>query len=180
MAYKTFTFFPVLFFVSIIAYSQGSKIAVSEPIMINKSYNLYKAGDIFLAGQPNKEELDSLINSGVKLVINLRTSDELTHLDFDEKKYLKKNKIQYLHIPMGGSDGYQPEAITKMGNAIRSASGQVLIHCQVAGRATYAWMAWLIRYEDYSIDEAVRLGSKARYRVPFFDLLGFPVTIQKK
>ena len=63
---------------------------------------------------------------------------------------------------------------------MKSVDGKVLIHCRGAGRATYAWMAWLIRYENYSIDEAVQLGSKSRFAVPFFDLLGYPITIQKK
>jgi protein tyrosine phosphatase (PTP) superfamily phosphohydrolase (DUF442 family) len=81
---------------------------------------------------------------------------------------------------MGGDNGYKADAIDKMGEMINETDGKILIHCRSAGRATYAWMAWLIRYQDYSIDEAVQLGSKARFSVPFFDLLGYPITIQKK
>jgi len=180
MAIRTFTLFFALSLISIITYSQKSKIAVSEPVMINKSYSLYEAGDVFLAGQPSTGNLDSLIDIGVTLVINLRTEDEMNHLDFDQVEYLDSKGIQYIHIPMGGAAGYDSEGIQKMGEKITSSDGKVLIHCRSAGRATYAWMAWLINFENYSIDEAVELGSKARFAVPFFDLLGYPITIQKK
>jgi len=104
----------------------------------------------------------------------------MNHLNFDQADYLKSRNIDYIHIPMGGDDGYQPEAIERMGEKIQSTDGKVLIHCRAAGRATYAWMAYLTRYQDYSIDDAVYLGSKARFYVPFFDLLGYPITIEKK
>jgi len=180
MAIKTFTFFSIFVFVSIITYGQKSKLAVSEPVMIDESYSLYEAGDVYLAGQPTQEKLDSLLNVGVNFIINLRTAGEMDMVSFKEEEYLKSKGIGYLHIPLGGNDGYPPEAIDKMGEALKSADGKVLVHCRGAVRATYAWMAWLIRYEGYSIDEAVELGYKARFTVPFFDLLGFPITIQKK
>jgi uncharacterized protein (TIGR01244 family) len=180
MAGKTFTFFSLLFALSILVYGQDKKFSISDPVMVNKSYNLYSAGDVFLAGQPMQSNLDSLIDVGVKLVVNLRTEEEMNHLNFDQVKYLKSKKIEYIHIPMGGDNGYKADAIDKMGEMINETDGKILIHCRSAGRATYAWMAWLIRYQDYSIDEAVQLGSKARFSVPFFDLLGYPITIQKK
>ena len=180
MAGKTFTFFSFLLILSILGFGQDKKFSISDPVMIDKSYNLYYAGDVFIAGQPTQTNLDSLIDIGVKLVVNLRTDDEMNYLNYDQAKYLKSKKIEYIHIPMGGDDGYKADAIDKMGKKINETEGKVLIHCRSAGRATYAWMAWLIRYQDYSIDEAVRLGSKARFNVPFFDLLGYPITIQKK
>ena len=180
MANRTFTLFIALSLISIITYSQKREIAVSEPVMIDKSYSLYVAGDVFLAGQPTTGNLDSLIDAGVTLVVNLRTEEEMNHLDYDQTEYLESKGIQYIHIPMGGAAGYDPKGIQKMGEKITASDGKVLIHCRGAGRATYAWMAWLINFENYSIDEAVELGSKARFAVPFFDLLGYPVTIQKE
>lgn len=180
MDYKSFISLIYFCIISFLCLGQNNQLAVSEPIMVDESYSLYQAGDFFLAGQPDQEDLDSLIDNGMTLVVNLRTADELSFLSFDEEKYLKKRKIDYIHIPMGGNDGYPPEAIEKMNKMLKSAEGKVLIHCRGAGRATYAWMAWLIRFQSYSIDEAILLGSKARFSVPFFDLLGFPITIQKK
>lgn len=180
MAGKTFTLFLAITIISTIAFAQKGEFSVSEPVMVNKSYSLYQAGDIFLAGQPTKENLDSLIKIGVALVVNLRTADEMDHVDYDEAEHLKAAGVKYIHIPIGGVDDYKPEVVDKMGEKMKSVDGKVLIHCRGAGRATYAWMAWLVNYEKYSIDEAVALGSKARFYVPFFDLLGYPITIEKK
>ena len=180
MTTKTFTFLLFIFILSFNVFAQNHELEISDPVMIDESYSLYQAGDFFLAGQPTQKNLDSLIHTGVTHVVNLRTADEMTYLNFDEADHLRKEGIHYIHIPMGGDDGYKPEAIDQMGEFLKSANNKVLIHCRGAGRATYAWMAWMIRYEDYPIDKAVELGSKARFTVPFFDLLGFPITIQKK
>jgi uncharacterized protein (TIGR01244 family) len=180
MTNKTFTSFVLLFLISILSLGQNSKLNISEPVMIDESYSLYQAGDVFLAGQPLQSDLDSLIDAGVTLVINLRTKEEMNHLNYDQAKYLKSKGVSYLHVPMGGDDGYNPKAIDKIGKKINSTDGKVLIHCRGAGRATYAWMAWLNRYQGYSLDETIELGNKARFTVPFFDLLGYPITIQKK
>ena len=180
MTNKTFTFFLFFLTISIFTFGQKSKLSVSEPVMIDNTYNLFEAGDVFLAGQPTQEKLDSLLNAGVSLVVNLRTAGEMEMLPFKEEDYLNSKGIRYVHIPLGGEDGYPPEAIEKMGKAMQSAEGKVLVHCRSAGRATYAWMAWLIRYQGYPIDKAVEFGNKARFSVPFFELLGYPVTIQQK
>jgi len=180
MTDKTFTLFLAIVLLSTTTFAQKGNFAVNEPVMIDNSYSLYQAGDIFLAGQPTQENLDSLVKIGVTLVVNLRTKSEMDLLNFDEAKVLKKSNVQYLHISMGGDDGYKAEAIERMGKKMKSVEGKVLIHCRGAGRATYAWMAWLVNFEKYSIDEAIALGSKARFYVPFFDLLGYPVTIKKK
>lgn len=180
MAIRTFTSSFIIILITANAYAQKVELDISDPVMIDESYSLYLAGDFFLAGQPTQKNLDSLIQSGVTHVVNLRTADEMTYLNYDEAEYLQKKGIHYIHIPMGGDDGYKPEAIEQMGDFLMSADNKVLIHCRGAGRATYAWMAWMIRFQNYSIDQAVQLGSKARFSVPFFDLLGFPITIQKK
>jgi len=165
----------ILFFCSEISLSQNT----INPALVDQSYNLYKAGDVFIAGQPTSSNLDSLAEIGVKLIINLRTQGEMEALDYDEAAQAKKLGIKYEHYPMGGADGYNPDVIKEMGKQIKKSKGQVLIHCRSAGRATYAWMAWMVRYQDISIDEAVELGSKMRFSLPFADLLGYPITIQQ-
>lgn len=165
----------VLFICSENSFSQKT----IDPVLVDKSYNLYKAGEVFIAGQPSVENLDSLAKIGVKLIINLRTKGEMEDLNFDEAGEAKKLGIKYVHYPMGGADGYDPDVIKEMGKKIKKSKGQVLIHCRSAGRATYAWMAWMVRYQDMSIDDAVESGSKMRFTLPFADLLGYPITIQQ-
>ncbi len=157
-------------------------LSVAPPVLIDPSVNLYMAGDIFLGGQPTEQTLDTLSGIGVTLIINIRTNQEvLTHNieGFDEEDYVKEIGLKYIQIPIGGDAGYTHEAIAGIDRAIKQTPGKVLIHCRSAGRATLAWMAWLIEYRDYKIDEAVALGKKAQFSFPLGDLLGYPVTIKK-
>lgn len=157
-------------------------LKVEPPVLLDKSESLYAAGDFFLAGQPEKETFDSLFSAGLKMVINIRTEEEMeahTAEAYDEKEYVKAIGLDYVHVPIGGSAGFTPEAIAAINDAIKKSRGKVLIHCRSAGRATLAWMAWLIRFDGYTIDQAVELGKKAQFSFPLEDLLGYGVTMKK-
>ncbi len=158
------------------------KLLIEVPVLIDPSVFLYQAGDIFLGGQPTEKTLDTLFGIGVTLIINIRTNQEvMTHNieGYHEEDYAKEIGLDYIQIPIGGDAGFTPEAIARIDQAIQKASGKVLIHCRSAGRATLAWMAWLVRYRDYTIDEAVELGKKGQFSFPLEDLLGYPITIKK-
>jgi len=157
-------------------------LSIEPPVLIDPDVYLYRAGDIFLGGQPKEKTLDSLAKAGVTLIINIRTDPEvMTHdkEEYPEEDYIKGIGLEYIQIPIGGDAGYTPEAIARIDEAIEKTEGKVLIHCRTAMRATLAWMAWLVRYRDYTLDEAVELGKKARFSFPLEDLLGFPVSFQK-
>jgi uncharacterized protein (TIGR01244 family) len=158
------------------------ELKVSPPVLIDKQVSLYAAGDFFLAGQPAKETLDSLYSVGVKMVINIRTEEEMASHNleaYDEGEYIRDMGMEYMHIPVGGTAGFTPEAITAINSAITKTRGKVLIHCRTAGRATLTWMAWLVRYDGYTLDQAVDLGKNAQFSFPLEDLLGYEITMQK-
>ena len=157
-------------------------LKIDSPILIDSSVFLYQAGDFFLGGQPEMETLDTLVSLGVTLIINIRTEQEVISqksTGYDEESYVIKKGLDYIHVPIGGVAGYTPEAINAINNSIKLTKGKVLIHCRSAGRATLAWMAWLIQYNNYSIDDAVNLGKMARFTFPLEELLGFPVSMGK-
>jgi protein tyrosine phosphatase (PTP) superfamily phosphohydrolase (DUF442 family) len=167
-----------VFYSPVLAGKQG----IPEPVLTDSSYNLYKSGNFYLSGQPTEENLKALVNDGVKLIINIRTAPEMeefgkTH--YNEEELVKSLKADYLNIGVGGSDGFKPEVIKKISDKITATNGKVLIHCAAAGRATMVWMAWLVQKKFCTIDEAIRLGKKAKFTFPFGDLLGYPLTIQR-
>ncbi len=178
-------FFSILFTVSQIwgeTTSNFLDLSIESPVLIDSSVFLYQAGDFFLGGQPEMKTLDTLVSMGVSLIINIRTEQEVMELKssgFDEKSYVMEKGLDYIHIPIGGAAGYTPDAIKAINNSIILSKGKVLIHCRSAGRATLAWMAWLIQYKNYSIDEAVEVGKLARFTFPLEELLGFPVSMRK-
>lgn len=178
-------FFLIIFFYSPLTgqkRADDQALSIESPVLIDPDVYLYKAGDIFLGGQPEEKTLDSLAKAGVTLIINIRTDPEvMTHdkEEYPEEDYIRGIGLEYIQIPIGGDAGYTPEAIGRIDQAIEKTEGMVLIHCRSAMRATLAWMAWLVRYRDYTLDEAVELGKKARFSFPLEDLLGFPVSFQK-
>ena len=155
---------------------------VTEPVLIDSSFNLYQTGKIFLSGQPNREEIASLLDKGVTLIINVKTAGEMRRFaeeEFDEQSYIKDHHADYFNIGVGGTEGYKPEVIDAIAEKIKTSKGDVLIHCGSGFRATIVWMAWLVKTGQCSIDDAIKLGKKARYSTPFEDLLGYPVNVRK-
>lgn len=116
-------------------------------------------------------------------MINIRTVEEMEALKkegFDERVYLDSLGVKYINIPMGGKIGYSPDMILDIDKGIKNADGEVMIHCRSAGRATYAFVAWLINYQNTSVDDAVTIGKKMRLRFTVEDLLGYDLFYGKR
>lgn len=118
-------------------------------------------GPAFVAGQPTADALRSMKASGVTTVIVLRRQSELDdrkQVPFDEPALVKELGMTWVHIPLGGSDPYTPEAVSKVNEAMKAAKGKVLLHCTVAWRASHMWAAYLTTYQGYSVADAKKAG----------------------
>lgn len=153
-----------------------------EIIFLDSTINLYQAGDFYISGQPTESVITGL-NRKLGLIINIRTPEEMETVKengFDEEAFSSSLNIPYVNVPIGGSYGYTKESITKINNAIQRHDGPVLIHCRSAGRATNAWMAWLINFYNIPINDATSLGKQMQFRFYFEDLLGYELSFRKK
>lgn len=119
---------------------------------------VHTEGRFHIAGQPSKQDLRNLAAQGVKTVVSCRTSREMASLDFDEAAFLEGLGVRYVHIPMGGHDGYEPSQLRALRSALDGAEGDVLLHCSAGGRARTLWMAHLVEHEGVDINEAMRRG----------------------
>ena len=139
---------------------------------------------LYISGQPDEKSFSKLKNMGVTTIINLRTKMEMNNrnsVPFDEEKVVRDLGMDYVHIPLGGPDNpYNKEALDKFAKAYEAASGNVLLHCTVAYRASHLWAAYLIKYKDYSPERAIEnakainfgelplegfLGKKLKYKI---------------
>ena len=180
-----------LLIISINAYSQDDKSirkfeipkSPKEIILLDSATYLYKVGDFFISGQPNDSIYIALQNRDLNLIINLRTQEEIEIIKeegFDEIAFLDSLNIPYYNIPMSAESGYDKETIQKINDIILLHKGNIMIHCRTAGRATYVWMAWLINYQELSVNKAITLGKQMRFRFYFEDLLGYELSLEKK
>ncbi len=173
------------------AYSQEKqserKLAIpsssDEIVLLDSTINLYQAGDFYISGQPTDSIITVLHKQDLGLIINIRTPEEMKTIKengFDEEAFSSSHNIPYVNIPIGGSYGYTEESIKKIDDAIQGHDGAVMIHCRSAGRATNAWLAWLINYYNTPINDAISLGKQMQFRFYFEDLLGYELSFSAK
>ena len=124
---------------------------------------IWDVGVCRISGQPSPEAFRKLAADGVKTVICLRGTSEMndrTIVTFDEAELLKELGIDYVHIPVGEPEEYNFSAVQKFKTALDKGkdSGKVLLHCTVAWRASYVWTAYLYKFKNYDLTEAIRHG----------------------
>lgn len=118
----------------------------------------YRAGPLTFGPQPDAATLDAFRAEGTTTIINLRSQEEMADLiaeeGLDEAALLSGSGVRYIHIPLGGDDGYEPADVEAFAAAVESAPGPVLIHCLSGGRARTMWQAYLVKHRGYSLPEA--------------------------
>lgn len=147
---------------------------------------VWDCGTVLLAGQPTEATLRRLKEKGFTLVVCFRTTREMANrqsVPFDEAELVGSLGMQYLHLPMSGPDGPEPdnpEIVAKLAAALKGNEGKTLIHCTVGWRASYVWTAYLVRYQGMDLNEAIRHGSAMEVDNPLDRLLVQPVTYSLK
>jgi uncharacterized protein (TIGR01244 family) len=169
------------------AFTQSPVLSTAEidtPRAVADKTNFFQAGSFYFGGQPDEEMFRKLADEGVTIVINLRTDDEMDAYkkeNFDEVALLQDFGISYVHIPLGGKSGYSADAVDQLEKTLSEHQGKALIHCKSCGRVSFLWVAYLIKYRNYTIDDAINIGKKMNmYFPPLSELLGYELTIQKK
>jgi uncharacterized protein (TIGR01244 family) len=144
--------------------------------------NLYLDGRVYVGGQPSEAALARLCELGVTAVVNLRTPDEMNdrvRVPYDEAEAVERLGMEYVWVPLGGDDyPYTPEAVDTLARALERHEGPVFVHCTMGWRASYLWVAYLVRYRGFELGEAVARGEAiAIGPSPLEGLLGRPLEL---
>ena len=153
---------------------------VDSVFKVEGKKDLFKSTHFYFGGQPTLETLQWLKSEGVTTVINIRSekeNKEFTESSFNEESVVKELGMSYVSIPLGDKETYRPETVDKFADALTANQGKALIHCLSAGRATYLWMAYLVRHRGYSLDEAAAVGRRMKYSTQLEDLLGVKISL---
>jgi len=147
-----------------------SQNSVSFPVKLDvKGFQevFAEVDNLYISGQPDKESFAKLKSEGVSTVVNLRTDSEMSNREnvpFDEKAVVDSLGMEYIHIPLGGTDNpYNNEALVKFGDAVTNAKGKVLIHCTVGRRASYMFAAYLIQFKGFSPNQAIEYAKAVNF-----------------
>ena len=167
MNYTKQLFSIILILVAQTAFGQDS---VSFPVKLDaKGFQdvFAQVDELYISGQPERESFAKLKSEGVTTVINLRTPSEMDnreYVPFDEKVVVDSLGLEYIHIPLGGSEfPYTNKALLKFADAIDNAEGKVLLRCTVGRRASYMFAAYLIQYKDFSPNKAIEYAKAVNF-----------------
>lgn len=124
--------------------------------------NVRRDGRFFFAGQPGMEGLDQFAEAGGKMVINLRTLEEMDEeVDFYEEAYV----VEELGLEYARFSITPPtlglEDVDLLNDLLGQTTGPVLIHCGSSNRAGGLWAAYLGVDRNMPVAEAIALGRAA-------------------
>ena len=135
-------------------------------------------GSVLIAPQPLAADLEALGAKGVRRVINLRTSEEMATLGFDEAALAQSKGMAYTLLPIAGNAGFTPAALDAFSAAMASGEGDVLLHCASGTRAAHLCAAWLVREQGLSPEDAMRrVGPLGLWPMPMERLLDRPLKL---
>ena len=143
---------------------------------------LFRDGRVYIAGQPSREALAQLHGLGVTAVVNLRTPAEMEdrqRVPYDEAAAVAELGMEYVRIPLGGDEHpYAPQAVDRLAKVLAEHRGPVLLHCTVGWRASYLWVAYLIREQGLALPDALARGEAIAISPdPLEGLLGRPLAV---
>jgi len=105
-------------------------------MMIENIYNFLKlSGSLFTSGMPTPEQVSSVAEHGVQVVINLATSKSEGWMP-NEKELVETQSVRYYNIPVEWGNP-TAENLSEFMNIMDSHKNErVLVHCQANYRAT--------------------------------------------
>jgi len=113
---------------------------------------------LLVTGQPTPHDIEELHRRGVREVINLRGVDEEGYWD-GEKAAVEAAGMDYTNIPISPAM-LDDTAVSRVHQAIASAGGLAVVHCQGGGRAGVMGLLHLAVQNGWGIQHALDEGRK--------------------
>ena len=116
-----------------------------------------RAGRFVIGPQPSEADLRLARAQGIGTVINLRSTKEMNdpeRVGYDEAALARELGMDYVFIPLGGDDGYEPADVDAFDAVLRASKGEALVHCSSGGRARSMLSAWAITRRGWTEEQA--------------------------
>jgi uncharacterized protein (TIGR01244 family) len=109
---------------------------------------------LVVGGQPTVEHLTEMAKAGLKTVLNLKTSGEMT---FDEAAEATRLGLTYVAMPIAGKRGLNDQNVARL-HEVLEAGTPTLVHCQSGNRVGALFALHAQRYRGASVEDAMAVG----------------------
>ncbi|MCS7014637.1 MAG: protein tyrosine phosphatase family protein [Gemmatales bacterium] len=128
--------------------------AAPEAVQCGKIAKLSRVANIYIGGQPTKEDFAELKKLGIKTILNLRQTGETA---LDEQALATEHGIRYVHLPFQKADELTDAVFDRVRQLLRDTkSWPIFVHCGSANRAAAVWLPYRVLDEGVSYDQAVK------------------------
>jgi protein tyrosine phosphatase (PTP) superfamily phosphohydrolase (DUF442 family) len=169
-----------------LCFAAGSLCAQVNPVkkdsveVVPDFKNLFHYQNYYISAQPAYELLQWLHARGIHVIINLRSEKEnadFTAGAFNEVNVCRELGFDYYSIPIDGLKDYTPARLDTLSVLLKKNSG-IFLHCASGGRATDFFMAYLVKTEGYTLNQAAEVGRKLKFSLPLEKLLDTKIDLQ--
>ena len=137
--------------------------------MMEDIYNYLKLGDsLFSSGMPTPEQIPSIAESGVQVVVNLATSKSEGWME-NEKELVEAQNIAYYSIPVDWDNPTTDDLDKFMDIMEGHVHQKILVHCQANYRASgfialyrYTRLGWA---EENAFNDLLKIWNPAEFPI---------------
>ncbi len=115
------------------------------------------AENIWIGPQPSQQDLLEFKDAGINNVIQVGTAKERKTLKFNEAHQLNHLGIGFNSFDLGRRHTHSPQKLTAFNDLLLPQSGnKIIIHSKNYTRARHLVAAWMIKYQEAIIDDAMK------------------------
>jgi uncharacterized protein (TIGR01244 family) len=126
---------------------------VLAPTPVGSLAGAQALGDVYLAGQPNPDDLALYAASGVRTVVNMRTASE--PLGYDERARAVELGLAYETLPWNGTEQLDDTVFARARELLGRAPRPLLLHCASGNRVGAVWIPWRVLDGGVGLEAAV-------------------------
>jgi ubiquinone/menaquinone biosynthesis C-methylase UbiE/protein tyrosine phosphatase (PTP) superfamily phosphohydrolase (DUF442 family) len=127
---------------------------------------VHQCGDLFLAGQFAKDDIETIVEQEITRVITLRTEGEI---DWDEKSALEAANMELVEVPFRSPDSLTDEVFDKVRMLLKDQSKKTLFHCGSANRVGGVWLPYRVLDQGVDLETALAEAKEIGLQTKFIE-----------
>lgn len=134
---------------------------------LGNTVNVHVCGNLYLAGQPTKDDIGQIKAKGIKRVITLREDGEIS---WDEAEAFKSAGVEFESIPLAAPESLTDEVFSNVREYLQdSVRAPTLLHCGSANRVGAVWMVHRVLDQGIEVDTAIKEAKRIGLRNPAYE-----------